>query len=83
VLNETTLIAPHQWGNIWVYGMQLYLAGYATQAEFNRLAQRVEGAEVARVNPCAQTVSFMSIPVTALKSAADLFVRARNWDRQQ
>ena len=82
-LNETYLISPHQWGNIWVYGLRLYLAGYATQAEFNRLASRVEGAEVVQVNPYAQTGSFMSIPVTALKPAADLFVRARNWDRQQ
>ena len=82
-LNETYLIAPHQWGNIWVYGLRLYLAGYATQAEFNRLSRRVDGEEVARVNPCARNAAFMSIPVQELKPASDLFVRARNWDRQQ
>jgi len=82
-LKETYLISPHQWGNIWVYGLRIYLAGYVTQAEFNRQARRVDADEVVRVNPCAQTVSFMSLPVSALKPAADLFVRARNWDRQQ
>jgi hypothetical protein len=81
-LNETHLISPHQWGNIWVYGLNLFLAGYTTQAEFNRLSRRVEGSQVTRVNPCGQTVSFMSMPAAGLKSAADLFVRARNWDRQ-
>ncbi len=82
-LSETYLISPHQWGNIWVYGLKLFLAGYTTQAEYNRQALRVEGEEVAGVNPCARSVSFMSMPVAALKPAADLFVRARNWDRQE
>jgi len=82
-LSETYLISPHQWGNIWVYGLNLYLAGYTTQAEFNRLAQRVDAEQVAAVTPCAQSVSFMSIPQAALRPVADLFVRARNWDQQQ
>jgi len=82
-LDETILISPYQWGNIWVYGLRLYLAGYVTQAEFNRLSQQVDGAEVSRVNPCAQAGSYMSVPAAALKPAADLFVRARNWSRQQ
>lgn len=82
-LDETILISPHQWGNIWVYGLRLFLAGYTTQAEFNRLAHRVEGNEVAEVNPCAQAGSFLSVPAESLKPAADLFVRARNWNRQQ
>lgn len=82
-LSETLLIAPYQWGNIWVYGLNLYVAGYTTQAEFNRLAQRVDGTEVSEVNPCAQSVSFMRMPAAALTPTTDLFVRARNWAQQQ
>ncbi len=35
---ETYVIQPADWGNIWVYGMHIYLAGWLTHAEFRRKA---------------------------------------------
>src|SRR3989304_9359248 len=35
---ETYLIGGMDWGNIWVYGMEVLLAGYLTREEFFRRA---------------------------------------------
>jgi hypothetical protein len=46
-LKETHIIRPPEWGNIWVYGMDILLAGYLTRGEFNRRASFIrEGARV-------------------------------------
>jgi hypothetical protein len=31
-----TIVQPDQWGNIWIYGLEIILAGYLTRAEFRR-----------------------------------------------
>ncbi len=44
---ETYLINPTDWSNIWVYGMDILLAGWLTRAEFNQRATPLqEGARV-------------------------------------
>lgn len=82
-LDDTVLISPFQWGNIWVYGMRLYIAGYITQADFNRHSQRVNAALANLPNPCLRGEAVMRLPASALKPVDDLFVRVRNWARQQ
>ncbi|MBI2331525.1 MAG: hypothetical protein HYU84_05065 [Chloroflexi bacterium] len=37
-LNESLLIAPYEWANIWVYGMDILMAGYATYEEMSQRA---------------------------------------------
>ncbi|HNO95358.1 MAG TPA: hypothetical protein PKJ84_14380 [Anaerolineales bacterium] len=37
-LNETLVIAPHDWSNIWVYGMDIFMVGYATYEEMSQRA---------------------------------------------
>ena len=44
---ETYLVPPLDWGNIWVYGMEIWLAGYMPHEEFRRRASFVEqGSQV-------------------------------------
>ena len=31
-----TILQPDQWGNIWIYGLEVILAGYLTRTEFRR-----------------------------------------------
>lgn len=31
-----SIVQPDQWGNIWIYGLEVILAGYLTRAEFRR-----------------------------------------------
>jgi hypothetical protein len=40
VLKETLLVAPHQWANIWVYGMDVFLAGWLPKSEFRALSRK-------------------------------------------
>ncbi len=37
-LKEPCIVQPGQWGNMWIYGMEIILAGYLTRAEFRRTA---------------------------------------------
>ena len=47
IRKQTYMIDPSDWGNIWVYGMDILLAGYLTREEFNRKASFLrEGARV-------------------------------------
>ena len=36
--NETYIIGESDWGNIWVYGIDILLTGYLRREEFNRRA---------------------------------------------
>jgi hypothetical protein len=36
--SEAHVIGAFDWGNIWVYGMGIVLAGYLSREEFNRRA---------------------------------------------
>jgi hypothetical protein len=36
VFKATSIVQPDQWGNIWIYGLEVILAGYLTRAEFRR-----------------------------------------------
>ena len=45
--HETHLVPPGEWGNIWIYGLEIWLAGYITHEEFRRRASFVEqGSQV-------------------------------------
>ena len=76
---ETYIIGPMDWGNIWVYGMDILLAGYLTREEFNRRASFIQaGARVFQYDK-TRTKS-LAVPISDLKPLAHLFerVRARN-----
>jgi hypothetical protein len=77
-LDETYLIPPHEWSNIWVYGMDIFLAGHITRAEFRRRARRIPMGSRVFQYPRTCTDN-MAVPVSSLHSLSDLFVRAKNW----
>jgi len=41
ILQQRHIISELDWGNIWVYGMDILLAGYLTRGEFNRNARAI------------------------------------------
>lgn len=82
VLGQTYLVQPHQWGNIWVYGMEIILAGYMTRGEFRRRAKRLPAGSRVFQYPRTRTDNW-SVPVADLHAIPDLFVRAQNWRHQQ
>jgi len=82
-IGETLLVAPFEWGNIWIYGMQLFITGYMTQADFYRHARRIDAGTAELANPCLQDETLLGISASALKPPQDLFIRAANWEQMQ
>lgn len=35
-IKDALIIQPHEWGNIWVYGMDIFMVGYATYEEMSQ-----------------------------------------------
>ncbi|MFN8426927.1 MAG: hypothetical protein U0X87_11820 [Anaerolineales bacterium] len=74
--NELHLIGAADWGNIWVYGMDVLLAGFLTREEFNRKAKPVpEGARVFQYEKTR--VKNLAVPIHELKPLSELFERVK------
>lgn len=75
---ETYLIEPVAWSNIWVYGMDIYLAGWISREDFRRRATLIhEGSRVFQYN--LTRTKNLAVPVSNLKSLTELFERVRGW----
>jgi hypothetical protein len=78
---ETHLVGPLDWGNIWVYGMDILLVGYLAREEFSRRASFIQAG--ARVFQYDQThVKNLAVPVSELKPLSELFERVKIWSSQ-
>jgi hypothetical protein len=76
---ELYLITPLDWGNIWVYGMDIYLAGYISRDEFRRHASMI--APNSRVFQYSHThVKNLAVPVSDLNPLNELFEKVREWE---
>jgi hypothetical protein len=79
-LKDTQIIHPHDWGNIWVYGLDILLAGYLTRGEFDRQASQINpGARVFQYD--RTRTKNLAVSVGDLKPLADLFERVKEWNR--
>lgn len=77
---ETHLIGAPDWGNIWVYGLEILLVGWLTRAEFNQRADPIQ--EGARVFQYDRTrTKNLAVPVHDLKPISDLLERVKEWNR--
>ena len=75
---QTYLISTLDWGNIWVYGMDILLAGYITREEFSRRASFIQAG--ARVFQYETTpTKHVALPVSDLKPLSELFERVKVW----
>jgi hypothetical protein len=80
--SEIYLIHPHEWGNIWIYGIEIWLAGYMTHDEFRRKASAIfAGSRVFQYSK-TQTRN-LSVPVSDLHSMEELFARVRDWNAEK
>jgi hypothetical protein len=78
-LKETHLITPLEWGNIWVYGMDILLAGYMTCDEFRRRASLIQpGSRVFQYNKTR--ARNLAVPIAGLKPLGGLFEKVKEWE---
>ena len=76
---EVILVQPHEWGNIWIYGMEVWLVGYIAHEEFRRKASTIfAGSRVFQYSK-TQTKN-LSVPVSDLRSLSELFERVKEWE---
>jgi hypothetical protein len=81
-LKRTHLVPPGDWGNIWIYGMEIIFTGYTTQEEYRRLAQFLPaGSRVQQYN--RTRTDNLSLPIRALHPLGDLFDRVKAWHAQR
>lgn len=77
---ETHLIGAMEWGNIWVYDMGVWLAGWLTREEFNRRAKPLqEGAQVFQYE--RTRIKNLYVPVRDLRPISDLLERVKEWSK--
>ncbi len=71
-IKEAHVIQPAEWGNIWVYGMEIFLAGFLPYEDFGQRA--VALAPNSKVFQYEHTrVKNLSLPVSNLKPMQKLF----------
>lgn len=76
IRKETYIIGTSDWGNIWVYGMDVLLAGYMAREEFSRRASFIQaGSRVFQYD--ATHVKNLAVPMSDLKPLSELFERVR------
>jgi len=82
-LKQTHLIAQTDWINIWIYGLEIYLAGWLTKAEFRTLSQRLPAGTRVKQYPSTQTAN-RSVFVRELRPMFELadLVKKSEWGRR-
>ena len=72
-IKESHIVHPAEWGNIWVYGLEIFLAGYLSYEDFGQRA--VALAPNSQVFQYEHTrVKNLSLPVSSLKPMQKLFL---------
>ncbi len=80
--SELYLIQPHEWGNIWIYGLDIWLTGYMAREEFRRKASTIyAGSRVFQYSK-TQTKNY-SVPIADLRPLPELFERVRAWEAKK
>jgi hypothetical protein len=77
-MDETYLVEPLEWHNIWVYGMDIIFGGYMTRGEFRQHAARLPAGSHVFQYPQTRTENY-ALPIKALYPLNALFERAKSW----
>ncbi|MCC7358507.1 MAG: hypothetical protein IT317_03470 [Anaerolineales bacterium] len=70
-LRQTQLIAPKDWVNIWVYGLEVFIAGWLTKAEFRERSRRLPRGAAVWQYPKTQTDN-RAVAVAQLRPIGEL-----------
>ena len=79
---DVYIIQPHEWENIWIYGLEIWLAGYISEQDFRRKAATTFAGS--RVFQYSQTrTKNLSVPLRELHALEDLLERVKNWETRK
>jgi hypothetical protein len=77
-LSETVVIQPGEWQNIWIYGIEVFLAGWLPKAEFRALSRRLPRGSAVLQYAATQTTN-RAVAVPQLRPVAELAGMVREW----
>ena len=78
-IGEAHIVAPHEWGNIWVYGMDIFLTGWMSREEFRRRAYSIlPGARVFQYDETR--VKNLAVNVRDLRPLGALLEKVKAWE---
>lgn len=80
LLNETKIIDPLKWGNIWIYGLSAIFTGYITREEFRRKSTELPAGSRVFQYPRTSTTN-LALPVNELHPLNQFFVQAKSWQQ--
>jgi hypothetical protein len=76
---ETYLINSGEWGNIWIYDSDIYLAGWISRSEFRQRASLIpEGSRVFQFDHTH--TKNLAVPISDIKPLAELVEHVREWN---
>jgi hypothetical protein len=81
-LGEAHLIHPFDWGNLWISGMDIFLAGWLTHDEFHHHASRL-GPGVHTLQFDRTRVNNLQVPMSELNPIGSLLEQVRKSDALQ
>lgn len=81
VLKETHLISPAHWENIWVYGLDVFIAGWQAKGDFRSHAQRLPVGSRVKQYTRTQTTNY-ALPVQRLRAVSELAERVKAFARK-
>ncbi len=79
-MDETYLVEPLDWSNIWVYGMNVIFGGYMTRGEFRKNAIRLPVGSPVFQYARTQTENY-ALPIQDLRPLNELFGRVIDWSQ--
>ncbi|MBL7163903.1 MAG: hypothetical protein ISS57_14985 [Anaerolineales bacterium] len=79
-LKETHIVDPLEWGNIWIYGMEIIFAGYMTRGEFRRKARHLPAGSRVFQYPRTSTPN-LALPIGKLNPLKSFFSQAKAWSK--
>jgi hypothetical protein len=78
VRGDAYIVSAHEWGNIWIYGMDIFLAGWITHEEYRRKA-KVLNSGMRTLQYDRMHEKNLLVPMAELKPLAPLLERVRVW----
>ena len=76
---KAVIVPPHEWGNIWVYGLEILLTGWLSREEFRRRACLLNAGMPTFQYTRTHTKNLL-VPVAGLNPLGELFERVRAWE---
>lgn len=79
---EAYIVPAYEWGNIWVYGMDILFAGWLTHEEYRRKAKVLNPGMRTMQYDCTRVKNLL-VPIADLNPLAPLLEKVKAWEMEK